>query len=221
MTLEDIKFLASDIRDGQKDAANQIIAALRASNHDPLGGGPDDEGAEPRPSYPRRNRAPKKDKGVKFRSPFENALSVSRHFCSFQMLIHSQREIRTYLVEELIPSDKWLKNTVTPQDIDDFNSKIGECCTADNFRLHLAGTPADTWNKSATRVLVNSFLEAHKQYESQNPDVRDMVMKKCGAAVISTIRQYRSGRKHRTENSRRLELDNKSRAERKRSVREI
>ena len=221
MTFEDIKDLASHIRDGQLDAANQIITALRSSNNNFLGGDPDDEGTGPRPSYPRRSRAPKKDKGVKFRSPFENALSVSRHFRPFQMLIRFQREIRTHLVDELIPSDKWLKNTVTPQDIDDFDPKIGECCTADNFRLHLAGTPADTWNKSATRVFVNSFLEAHKQYEAQNTDIRDMVMKKCGAAVISTIRQYRSERKHRTENSRRLELDNKSRAERKRSVREI
>lgn len=77
---EDIQFLASHIRDGQKDAANQIIAALKGSNHDFLGDGPDDGGNEPRPSHPRRRRAPKKDKGVVFRSPFENALSVSRHF---------------------------------------------------------------------------------------------------------------------------------------------
>lgn len=220
MTFEDIKVLASHIRDGQLDAANQIIAALRGSNNDFLSGDPDDEDAGPRPSYPRRTRAPKKDKGVKPRSPFENALSVSCHVRSFQLLIHSQREVRTYLAE-LIPAAQWLKNTVTPQDLDDFDPTIGECCGADNFRLHLAGTPADVWNKSATRVFVNSFLEAHKQYEAQNADIRDMVMKKCGAAVISTIRQYRSKRKHRTENSRRLELDNKSRAERKRSVREI
>ena len=223
MTLEDIKFLASHIRDGQQDAANQIIAALRGSNRDYPGDDPDDEGAEPGPSHPRPRRRPasKKDKGVKPRSPFENSLSVSCHFRWFQPLTQPQREIRTYLIDELVPSDKWLTNTVTSQDLDDFNAKIGECCTANNFRIHLAGTPGDSWNKSATRVLVNSFLEAHKQYDAQNTDVRDMVMKKCSAAVAGTIKKYKWGRKHRTENSRRLELDNKSRAERKRSVRGI
>lgn len=79
VTFEDIKFLASHIRDGQQDAANQIIAALRNSHHDPPEYGFDDEDAEPRLSRPRRRRAPKKDKGVKPRSPFENALSVCRH----------------------------------------------------------------------------------------------------------------------------------------------
>lgn len=118
-----------------------------------------------------------------------------------------------------MPHDDGLKNTVTSDDINHFDPEIGECCTTDNFRLHLAGTPGNVWNKSATRVFVNSFLEAHKEYEAQNPIIREMVLGKCSAVVKHTIRQYRLKKKVTTEASRKLERQKKSRTERKRTVR--
>lgn len=215
MTSEEIKFLASHILDGQRDVANQIIAALRGSRRDFAGDDPDNK--EVRPSNPRRRRAPK-DKGVKFRSPFENELSVRCRCHKLPPLINYQRKIRNYLADELTHPDDWLKNTVTTQDINDFNPEIGECCTANNFRLHLAGTPGDVWNRSATRIFVNSFLEAHQEYEAQNEIIREVVMNKCSAVVKSTIRQYRLKRKNTTREAREQERRRKNRAERKRAV---
>lgn len=216
MTLEDIRFLASNIRDGQRDAANQIIAALRDSNRN--FSAPESEATEPRPSKFRRNLAPK-DRGIKPRSPYENELSVSHLFRELQLLIYSQRKIRTHLAEQLMPSNQSLENAVTAKDIDNFDPETEECCTPDTFRIHLAGTPGDTWNKSATRVFVNSFLAAHKDYEATNNVVRAMVMKKCTAVVGSAIRRYKSRKVHRTKASRDLERRNKNCAERKRTVR--
>jgi len=118
-----------------------------------------------------------------------------------------------------MPRDQELKNTVTAQDINDFDPEIAECCTADNFRIHLAGSPGEPWNKSAARVLVNNFLETHEEYEAQDDTIRAMVIKKCEAAVGSTIRKYKWKKKHRTKDSRALARENKNRAERKRTVR--
>ena len=112
-----------------------------------------------------------------------------------------------------------VRNTVTPQDIDDFDPSIEECCTPNTFRLYLAGTAGDVWNKSATRVLVNSFLGAHQEYDGQNEVVREMVINKCTAAVKSAIRQYKERRKNLTETTRMMECQKKNRAERKRTVR--
>ena len=48
---------------------------------------------------------------------------------------------------------------------DAYNSVRDEIpCTANNFRLHLEGTPAHPWNKSATGVFVASFCEKYPQY---------------------------------------------------------
>lgn len=218
MTSEEIRFLASHIRDGQQDATNQIIAALRGSYLGPPADDPDSEGVEQRPSHPRRGRAPEKDKAVKFRSPFENELSVSRRFRELPPLIYFQRKIREHLADELGQKMN-PRNTVTLEDIDDFDPSIGECCTPNTFRLYLVGTACDVWNKSATRVLVNSFLGVHQEYDGQNEVVREMVMNKCTAVVKSVIRQYKKRRKNPTEATRMMERQKKNRAECKRTVR--
>ena len=37
-------------------------------------------------------------------------------------------------------------------------------CTAQNFKLHLEGTPAHPWNKAAMKVFVASFCAQYPQY---------------------------------------------------------
>lgn len=68
---------------------------------------------------------------------------------------------------------------------------------------------------------MNSFLEVHQEYDGQNRVVREMVMKKCDAAVRSTISKYKWKRKHNTQASLDKERWERNKAERKRSVRKI
>lgn len=78
-------------------------------------------------------------------------------------------------------------------DFNGFDPQQGiECCTASDLRFNLDGTPCDKWNKSATRVFVNHFLETYKQYPAHNRAVRSMVQKKTAAAIKSLIKSYRS-----------------------------
>ncbi|KAF9790988.1 hypothetical protein BJ322DRAFT_999565 [Thelephora terrestris] len=109
---------------------------------------------------------------------------------------------------------------VNARDVAKFNPEIGECCTADDFRLHLNGTPSHVWNKSATRILVNSFLEKHKdQYEARIPVIREMVLVKCTAAVKYEIKKYKDEKKRApSSGSAEAQRLRKNRAERKRTL---
>ncbi|KAH9912659.1 uncharacterized protein B0H18DRAFT_831803, partial [Fomitopsis serialis] len=50
----------------------------------------------------------------------------------------------------------------TPEELEGFQE--GRCCTAKKFKLDLKGTAANKWNKSATEVFTDNFLEC-KQYQ--------------------------------------------------------
>ena len=82
-------------------------------------------------------------------------------------------------------------NPVTQADIQNFNPALGPCCHAGNFRLNLKGTPRDPWNKSATEVFVESFLNKHTEYPP-NEAVVDMIKFKTNSAIATKIKKRRT-----------------------------
>jgi|ERR1700710_1056297 hypothetical protein len=91
----------------------------------------------------------------------------------------------------LIHNDDWLKDTVSAQDIAGWNPEREACCTADAFRLHLAGTTCNPWNASATRVFTDHFLLNHADTYPDNWTVRSMVLKKTRAYIKTLINSFR------------------------------
>lgn len=81
--------------------------------------------------------------------------------------------------------------TATERDTQNFDPTFGPCCGVDNFRLHLAGTPCNPWNKSATDVFIESFLEKYTEYSSDNLAVVRMVKFKTHSTIAAMIKQYR------------------------------
>jgi len=112
----------------------------------------------------------------------------------------------------------WMKNTVTEQEANEFDSRFGQCCDPTHFRVHLGGTPANAWNKSAISVFIKDFLAVHPGYPSQEDSVRKMVWIKSHAALESMIKQYRkSNTLHSGSELEAMRLQ-KNRTERKRKV---
>lgn len=121
-------------------------------------------------------------------------------------------------MRKLVTPDNWLKNTVTEQEANAFNPDLGPCCDPIHFRVHLAGTTANLWNKSATGVFVNHFLAAHPEYPSREEPVRKMVQMRCHATLDSMIRKYRKSNTPRSKEQMEAERLERNRAERKRKV---
>lgn len=94
-------------------------------------------------------------------------------------------------MKELIHQEDWLKEVVNEDDINNWNPEVEECCTAEQFKLHLRGTPCDLWNASATRVFADNFLRTHAETYPDVWAVRRMVLKKTTAYVKSLIRSFR------------------------------
>lgn len=98
-------------------------------------------------------------------------------------------------MKSLIQDDDWLKDVVSEHDLNNWNPETEECCTAQQFKLHLKGTPRDAWNTSAARVFTDHFLFTHS---AQYPDVwavRRMILRKTSAHVKSLIKAFREGRR--------------------------
>ena len=95
----------------------------------------------------------------------------------------------------LIHEDDWLKEVVHEHDLNNWNPEIEECCTADQFRLHLMGTPCDPWNSSAARVFANNFLHTHTETYPDVWAVRHMVLKKTRAFIKSIIKSFHQNRR--------------------------
>ena len=61
--------------------------------------------------------------------------------------------------------DSTLKKKVTQEKADAYDSLCHQFnCMANNFRLHLEGTPAHSWNKAAMKVFVASFWTKYPHY---------------------------------------------------------
>jgi hypothetical protein len=121
-------------------------------------------------------------------------------------------------MHELITPAKWMKVTVADQEANAFNPELGPCCDPVSFRVHLEGTTANAWNKSAISVFVNCFLVIHPEYPSQDESVRDMVRMKSCATLDSMIRQYRKSNTPCTVEASKEQRLKKNRQERKRKV---
>ena len=174
----------------------------------------DDECDVPR----RRVRKPKaKAPGIKRRAAAENALSVRYIIYNFWSYYDpaSQMRIRLHM-RSLIHTNDWLKDTVSNHDISDWDQRREQCCTADTFRLHLAGTPCDPWNASATCVFADDFLLANAATYPDSWTVRSMVLKKTRAYIKTLIKSFRNYTKNEAakEEKRRA----KNRRERKANV---
>jgi hypothetical protein len=90
----------------------------------------------------------------------------------------------------LIPEDQWLDDVIHGAELEGWDPTRSECCTIQNFKLHLRGTPADPWNTSATRVFTDHFLETHVDTYPDVWAVRYMVLKKTRAHIKSLIKKY-------------------------------
>jgi len=97
----------------------------------------------------------------------------------------------------LIRDDDWLKDTVSDQDMADWNPELRESCTADTFRLHLSGTTCDPWNASATRVFTDDFLAKNADTYPNDWTVRCMVLKKTRAYVKTLVKNFRDAPKNK------------------------
>ena len=96
-------------------------------------------------------------------------------------------------MKSLIPQEDWLKVVVQEGELNGWNPDIQECCTPQQFRLHLSGTPCHPWNDSAVRVFTDNFLATHSDTYPDVWAVRRMVLKKARAYVKSLIKAHRAG----------------------------
>ena len=116
----------------------------------------------------------------------------------------------------LIRQDDWLKEVVHERDLSNWNPEIEECCTAQQFRLHLAGTPCCPWNVSAARVFTGDFLNTHTEIYPDVWAVRRMVLKKTRAYIKSLIKAFHQDR--RGDDLKKATRRAKNRRERKTNV---
>ena len=121
-------------------------------------------------------------------------------------------------MKSLIRDDDWLKDTVSDQDIANWNPEFGDCCTADAFRLHLAGTTCNRWNESATRVFASDFLTKNADTYPDGWTVRSMVLKKTRAYIKTLIKKFRDHPSTQNEESKAEKKRVKNRRERKANV---
>ena len=119
-------------------------------------------------------------------------------------------------MRSLIHENHWLKDTVPDQDIANWNPALGECCTAGEFRLHLAGTTCDAWNTSATRVFADDFLAKNTDIYPDTWTVRSMVLKKTKAYIKTLVKSFRDYPKSKEAKDAKKRA--KSRRERKATV---
>jgi hypothetical protein len=78
-------------------------------------------------------------------------------------------------------------------------------CTADNFRLHLEGTPGHPWNKAATKVFVASFCTKYPHYTAGKAGAHFKVH------VDTLIRKYRTQQATKDDPNARMEALKKNR----------
>lgn len=114
----------------------------------------------------------------------------------------------------------WMVSTVTDVEAQLFareyetSQQSIECCTVDNFRIQLSGTPAASWNKSAGQTFTESFIAAYNCPDDY--DTRRTVFKAFQTRLKSLIKDYRNNQKTQ-DDIKRLKSDHK-RYERKSNV---
>ncbi len=61
--------------------------------------------------------------------------------------------------EDAVPASFDEKHIAKPEEVNAYTGQKGHCCTIEDFRLDLEGTPKSTWNKSAAYVFANAFAK--------------------------------------------------------------
>jgi hypothetical protein len=85
------------------------------------------------------------------------------------------------------PGDGILEKKVAGDEADGYDPLQHEFpCTANNFKLHLEGTPAHPWNKAAAKVFVTSFCAKYPHHAANDAGSHFKVH------VDSLIRKYRT-----------------------------
>ena len=77
-----------------------------------------------------------------------------------------QEDVRKHTASLLnTPATGKLEKKVSQDEADAYDPIRHECpFTANDFKLHLARTPAHSWNKAATKVFVRSFCKKYPHY---------------------------------------------------------
>ena len=180
------------------EMADKIIVGLRPQHPQPNEIRPDDPGdagneGDSEGTGPRVNLGKKNRKGRGSRPPWENRLSVGvipiGPRPGFSLIV-VQEKIRSHM-QNIIPDEDWMGDTVTELEANNFNPLIRPCCDANHFRLHLEGTTCDPWNRSAADVFVEDFLAHHPEYPKEVDSVYDTVVLKTRATITSMIKEYR------------------------------
>src|ERR1700753_159231 len=97
-------------------------------------------------------------------------------------LFQLQGRIRRHM-KGLFHNDDWLKEIVDEDELKNWNPQIEDCRTADQFKLHLGGTPCDSWNSSPCRVFASDFLRTYSELYPDVWPVRRMVLRKTKAYI--------------------------------------
>ena len=84
-----------------------------------------------------------------------------------------------------------LRCDVTQEEADGFDNSVGYPCTADNFRLHLRGTPAHKWNRAAAEVFTKSFLQ--ERPGSEYEQVREYFITHIRTLITTFKKQEKLG----------------------------
>lgn len=117
----------------------------------------------------------------------------SQFLCSILSPISSsQHQIQAHM-KTLIHKDDWLKEVVSEHNLNSWDPDREDCCTVQQFKLHLTGTRCDPWNSSAARVFTNDFLLAHAGIYPDVWAVRSMVLKKTHTYIKTLIRGFCKG----------------------------
>lgn len=94
-------------------------------------------------------------------------------------LIDLQKAIREYLAELIgnnaqhIATREQLVTFGAAWDVDAGDS-CGPCCSADNFKIDLLGSPHSSWNRSAARVFTDAFIQ-YQQLPRTSAVIQDVI----------------------------------------------
>lgn len=61
--------------------------------------------------------------------------------------------------EDVAPAPFDKSKLAIPEDVKAFTGENGHCCTIENFRVDLEGTPRSLWNASAAMVFAKAFVK--------------------------------------------------------------
>ena len=61
--------------------------------------------------------------------------------------------------DDVVPAPFDASKLATSEEVQAFTGEKGHCCTIENFRVDLDGTPRSRWNASAATVFAKAFVK--------------------------------------------------------------